>query len=136
MVEIKGNPKQFVDNSFKKTIKKANKITKDIILTTYSHLVVTSPVYSGRYKRSHQFSINDKEKYSKTFKGTEDKIKQTNFNVIKDKNYMLSNNVDYAERLEAGYSKKAPNGIYLPTFNKMKVYIKKKLNQFEKEIIK
>jgi len=71
------------------------KLVKSVADDVYTFSKANTPVRSGNARR------NWTEKTSKS-------------------NFEVKNNVPYIERLDKGYSKKAPNGITMPTLSQIK----------------
>ena len=75
--------------------KELEKLVKDVANDTYAFAKANTPVRSGNARK------NWTEKTSKS-------------------NFEVKNNVPYIERLDKGYSRKAPNGITMPTISQIK----------------
>lgn len=137
--EVKADVKTFQNG--------ANKLVQKIVLTGHSMLVNASPVDTGRYKASHFFSANNPMKSSakerdfekKNESGArasidkqEAKINRTRFDPFVTKSYYIVNNLQYAERLEAGHSEQARQGIYIPTGQRIEKIARQKIQQFNR----
>lgn len=76
----------------------------------YNNLVVLSPVDTGRYRNSHHFSVNAP---SYAISGAISvRIPIGEYPII-----YLQNNLPYAVRIENGWSKQAPTGVYANAFH-------------------
>lgn len=86
--------------------------------TLTSRLYDNSPVDTGLYRSNHSVSIGERftGEFGITDKSTvvgDAKSKINEFNSEKDNLVFIQNNLDYAESLENGHSKRqAPSGIY------------------------
>jgi hypothetical protein len=101
----------FVDGEISKVMRKA-------VLDVYRHITKASPVDTGAYRASHGIAnlepadtdgivlSKDKKKVPFVNKG------KTWSWYVGDGDIWLYNNVPYAERIEDGWSKKAPEGVY------------------------
>ena len=99
-------PEQVKDDIEKEINDKINKF----LMTCYNNLVALSPVDTGRYRGAHHFSIN-----APSYAGngaTAIRVQVGEYPVV-----YLQNNLPYAERIENGWSKQAPSGVYANAFN-------------------
>lgn len=93
-------------NSIKGDIEQAlNKKINAFLMNCYNHLVALSPVDTGRYKNAHHFSINSPS-YAMSGAGS------VRIAVGEYPTVYLQNNLPYVERIEYGWSKQAPTGVY------------------------
>jgi len=112
------------------------KVIRLMILKLFRNIILRSPVDTGAYRASHGIVCGrmpaNKEglKEGKGFVG----IKGTDFDFdLDDKFVVIFNNQPYAERLEEGYSKQAPSGIYsmaLAESNKLFAEVLKSFKEF------
>ena len=104
----------------------ANVVTDDLdrmyrgfCLTVFNNLTLLSPVDSGRYRANHLISFGSAA-YSFSNDTTNDVGKmQAALNTLPQGQFptvYIQNNLPYAERLENGYSRQSPNGIYSLAF--------------------
>lgn len=82
-------------------------------INVYNHLQALSPVDTGRYRRSHHISIGSPS-YAETGGGIGLVLglPQHTYPLV-----YFQNNLPYSIRLENGWSKQAPTGVYLNAFN-------------------
>ena len=82
-------------------------------LNVYNNLQALSPVDTGRYRRSHHISIGSPS-YAETGGGISLVLglPQHTYPLV-----YFQNNLPYGLRLEHGWSKQAPTGVYLNAFN-------------------
>lgn len=99
-------PSQIKDDIDKELNDKINKF----LMTCYNNVVALSPVDTGRYRNAHHFSINAPS-YAESG-ATSIKVPMGDYPTI-----YLQNNLPYAERIELGWSKQAPSGVYANAFN-------------------
>ena len=99
-------PEQVKDDIEKEINDKINKF----LMICYNNVVALSPVDTGRYRGAHHFSI-DTPSYAETG-ATFVRVPLGEYPTV-----YLQNNLPYAERIELGWSKKAPTGVYGNAFN-------------------
>lgn len=95
---------------------------KDYTVTFVDKLFDRSPVDTGLYRSNHNVSLN--RRYMGTF-GITDKStvvgdaasKVNEFTSKKHESIYIQNNVPYAEKLENGWSRQAPSGVYGQTLS-------------------
>lgn len=90
-----------------------DKIYRTFAINAYNNVKILSPVDSGRYRHSHHISIGSAS-YGETGGGIELVLglpKHTYPTVY------IQNNLPYGLRLENGWSKQAPTGVYQNAFN-------------------
>lgn len=85
------------------------KLTRFVTLC-YNNLVALSPVDTGRYRNAHHISMGQP---SYAMNGSI----QINIPVGYYQPIYLQNNLPYCIRLENGWSKQAPTGVYQNAFN-------------------
>lgn len=105
----------------------ANVVTDDLdrmyrgfCLTVFNAIILLSPVASGAYRGNHRITINSKD-YGYDKNDTTNKVGQMQavLNSIQRGRFpevTIQNNLPYALRLENGYSRQSPNGIYSLAF--------------------
>ncbi|QEO58327.1 HK97 gp10 family phage protein [Francisella marina] len=110
--------------NFKQLSKELNNISKGIdkstkdMMNTYAlslqkDIIERSPVDKGTYKGSHRITVGYPSKYYNV--DNKDAITQATLSLSNRKAkdpIFIQTNLPYSRRLEDGYSKKAPNGIY------------------------
>ena len=99
----------------------AHKLQRGMAITVLNNLQLLSPVDSGLYRANHTVSFG-----SPDYRYTENKdgmslafsaingLTPTELPVV-----YIQNNLPYAERLENGWSKQAPSGIYSLAYEAM-----------------
>lgn len=92
-------------------------VVRKICLELFNKVILKSPVDTGRFRANWNAAINYPDNsvsnsLDKTGIGTIAKNNAiiSNFNV-NDSSIYLTNNLPYAQRLEYGYSKQAPQGM-------------------------
>lgn len=101
-------PTEFIDELEKELNSKINQATAML----YNNVVALSPVDTGRFRSSHHFSIGSP---SYAMSGaTSIRIAIGRYDPI-----FLQTNLPYCIRLENGWSKQAPTGVYQNAFNSM-----------------
>lgn len=102
-------------------MKDAHKLQRGMAITVLNNLQLLSPVLSGRYRANHTVSFG-----SPDYRYTENKDGMSlAFSAITgmEANALpvvyIQNNLPYAERLENGWSKQAPSGIYSLAYEAM-----------------
>lgn len=85
--------------------KQLNETLNTLIATTYNNIVALSPVDTGRYRNAHHFS-HGSPSHAKSG-ATVLQIPVGDYRPI-----YIQNNLPYALRLENGWSKQAPSGVY------------------------
>jgi len=102
-----------MQKAYQASIAAAEKTIRAVALQTFSNIIQASPVDTGRFRANWQATINAPA--SNTLNTTQSTV--ANISVTKatqqykiDKVLFLTNNLDYAERLEYGYSQQAPSG--------------------------
>ena len=119
---IKHNFKQFL-RRFKHVIDNNEEarliLARELIITTYSHILLTSPVDSGRYRGANELTMNEPATSSPIDVRERDvALSQAQQNLdlkkgIKSQKVFITNPLVYAWRIENGHSKiQAPNGVY------------------------
>lgn len=99
-------PSQIKDDIDKELNDKINKF----LMTCYNNVVALSPVDTGRYRGAHHFSIGAPS-YAESG-ATSIKVPMGDYPTI-----YLQNNLPYVVRIENGWSKQAPSGVYANAFN-------------------
>ena len=90
--------------------KELNKKINQFLMDCYNNLIALSPVDTGRYRNAHHFSINAPS-YAESG-ATSIKVPMGDYPTI-----YLQNNLPYVVRIENGWSKQAPFGVYANAFN-------------------
>lgn len=92
----------------------AHKLQRGMAITVLNNLQLLSPVLSGRYRANHTVSFGSPDyRYTENKDGMSlafsaiDSLTPNELPVV-----YIQNNLPYAERLENGWSKQAPSGIY------------------------
>lgn len=92
----------------------AHKLQRGIAITVLNNLQILSPVDEGRYRANHIVSFG-----SPDYRYTENKDGMSvAFSAIQGMSLIelpmvyIQNNLPYAERIENGWSKQAPQGVY------------------------
>ncbi len=95
----------------------AELVAKKITIELFSRVIEKSPVLTGRFRANWNCSIgspNLSTSESTDHSGSGSISKATSTVVsytLNDQSVFLTNNLPYAERLENGWSKQAPNGM-------------------------
>lgn len=99
----------------------AHKLQRGMAITVLNNLQLLSPVLSGRYRANHTVSFG-----SPDYRYTDNKDGMSlAFSAINSLTpsalpvVYIQNNLPYAERLENGWSKQAPSGIYSLAYEAM-----------------
>ncbi|MGP5296803.1 HK97 gp10 family phage protein [Psychrobacter faecalis] len=102
-------------------MKDAHKLQRGMAITVLNNLQLLSPVDTGRYRANHTVSFG-----SPDYRYTENKDGMSlAFSAINSLTpsalpvVYIQNNLPYAERLENGWSKQAPSGIYSLAYEAM-----------------
>lgn len=135
-------------NSFKKDLEKEIKRQKEeqkqgfkaMVFFTYNNVVKLSPVDTGFFRSNNLISKTSPtsatlpegviESESQTISEGKASIELTN--VKNGTSIFIQNNLPYADRLEAGFSKKAPVGIYGIAEEKTR----RAISKFQNQVIK
>lgn len=104
--------------------KKVDRVYRGFTKTCLTGIVHRSPVDTGQYRSNHILSIG-KPDYSVEYKPDKKGIRtlRLGMSVLKDiplgkfPSVFIQNNLPYGLRLENGWSKQAPNGVYAMSFN-------------------
>lgn len=138
---IKTNYNQFkkeLDNEIKKQQEKQKDTFRELVLTTYNSVLIASPVDKGTFRANNyiqSFTPNtqtdDKQTNISTLKN-EAKTTVNTTNIKDGTSIFITNNLPYADKLENGYSKQAPMGIYGVAEEKTQQLI----NRLKREVIK
>lgn len=108
---------------------KAKSKANSIILGAYDGIINESPVDTGLFRSSNLITYNKttdeapnepSEQRIERQKDIIDKVKYNSGDTI-----TIQNNSVYGNRLEAGYSKQAPNGIYQPVEDRIQQILNK-----------
>lgn len=99
----------------------AHKLQRGMAITVLNNLQLLSPVDTGRYRANHIVSFgspdmrytDNKDGMSLAFSAI-DSLTPSALPVV-----YIQNNLPYAERLENGWSKQAPSGIYSLAYEAM-----------------
>lgn len=92
-------------------------VVKKIALELFSNIIYKSPVLTGRFRANWNCSIGSpdlstSESTDPSGSGAISKATSTVVSyTLNDQSAFLTNNLPYAERLENGWSKQAPNGM-------------------------
>ncbi|MFB6349482.1 HK97 gp10 family phage protein [Moraxella sp. ZJ142] len=90
-----------------------DKVYRQFAINCYNHVVALSPVRTGRYRQAHHISIGSPS-YAQTGAdaGLIISLPKHTYPTI-----YIQNNLPYALRIENGWSKQAPTGVYNNAFN-------------------
>ena len=95
----------------------AELVAKKITIELFSRVIEKSPVDTGRFRANWNCSIGSpdlstSESTDPSGSGAISKVTSTVVSyTLNDQSVFLTNNLPYAERLENGWSKQAPNGM-------------------------
>lgn len=87
-----------------------NKTVRQFVFVCYNNLVALSPVDTGRYRNAHHISMGGPS-YAQSGETT------ISIPVGYYKPIYLQNNLPYVLRIENGWSKQAPTGVYQNAFH-------------------
>lgn len=95
---------------------KVDLVYRKIALDVFSRVIAKSPVDTGRFKGNWQVAIGSipsgtLELNDKDGTATISKVQAAALNLKAGQTVYLINNLSYANRLEYGWSKQAPNGM-------------------------
>ncbi len=96
---------------------KAELVAKKITIELFSRVIEKSPVLTGRFRANWNCSIgtpnlSTSESIDPSGNGAISKATSTVVSyTLNDQSVFLTNNLPYADRLENGWSKQAPNGM-------------------------
>ena len=119
-------------------------ITKATAVAYFDDVVRTSPVgnqdlwknpksapegYSGGRFRSNWFltNVNPSQRKDEDITSEESKVNEITKGILADErffSYILTNNLDYSEAIEAGHSTQAPNGVVGPATKEAERYFR------------
>lgn len=118
--------------------KRANYVKKMAAISLYDRLSRKAPVLTGRYRWGFNCSINGIDytvpppappEYAKTkqvyYNFDAERAIKAFMSVNSEDDVVISNSVPYAEALENGHSKQAPNGIFRVVIPELKEDLKK-----------
>ena len=119
-------------------VKRVNYVKRMGVISCYGRVIMRSPVLTGRYRGGWNCSINGidytvpspapKEFIQKGnvyYQIDSERAKKFFAQVTISENCFISNSVPYAEHLENGHSKQAPNGVMRITILEVKEDLKK-----------
>ena len=95
----------------------AELVAKKITIELFSRVIEKSPVDTGRFRANWNCSIGSpdlstSESTDPSGSGAISKVTSTVVSyTLNDQSVFLTNNLPYADRLENGWSKQAPNGM-------------------------
>ncbi len=95
----------------------AELVAKKITIELFSRVIEKSPVDTGRFRANWNCSISSpdlstSESTDPSGSGAISKVTSTVVSyTLNDQSVFLTNNLPYADRLENGWSKQAPNGM-------------------------
>lgn len=101
-------PTEFIDE----VEKELNSVLNNAIAQTINNLRALSPVDTGRYRGSHHISVGSPS-YAMSGATT------ATLAVGQYERVYIQTNLPYCIRLENGWSKQAPTGVYQNAFNSM-----------------
>ena len=117
---------------------RANYVKKMAAISLYDRLSRKAPVLTGRYRWGFNCSVNGidytvpeaaPKEYVKSkqvfYDFDADRAVKAFMNVKTDDDVIISNSVPYAEALENGHSRQAPNGIFRVVIPELKGDLKK-----------
>lgn len=118
--------------------KRTSELKRTLAIMAYDRLTRQSPVLTGRYRWGFNCSINGIDftipkpappEYAKSktvyYDLDADRAKNTFVSVAIGDDLIISNSLPYAEALENGHSKNAPNGIFRVVIPQLKEDLKK-----------
>lgn len=138
---LKTNYKQFkkeLDKEIKKQQEVQKKTFRELVLITYNSVLIASPVDKGTFRANNYiqaFTPNTQTDDKQTSVSTLQNEAKATVNTTNIKNgtrIYITNNLPYADRLENGYSKQAPQGIYGVAEEKTQQLI----NKMKREVVK
>lgn len=111
------------------TIDKAEKVFRKTCFEISNEVISNTPVDSGRAKNNwfpdiNKFSNNTTENTDKTGKQALSNVQTKTKSLQLGNTFTLSNNLDYIEKLEYGWSKQSPNGMVGITLQKFDTILK------------
>jgi len=119
-------------------------------VTYYGQVASVRVVDKGRYVASHQLEFTPQTssapdgltsaQYEAEEKKRKSEVESAKFK-LQNATFYIANNVEYSEVIEAGRqgtkgSLKAPDGVYMPSYNKFKPMLKAKMAEFDKKRIR
>lgn len=102
------SPASFIDEFEKELHNKTSKA----VLTAFNNVVALSPVDTGKFRRSHHISVGSPS-YAQNG-STSLTLRVGQYVPI-----FIQTNLPYCIRIENGWSKQAPSGVYQNAFNSM-----------------
>ncbi|UNU74110.1 HK97 gp10 family phage protein [Moraxella nasovis] len=100
-----------LDEMFTESKKQVLSDYENLALELYNAIIANSPVDSGRYRANHIMTVNSQD-FSVNNSNTVRLYAKGFYNSKKFLPIIIQNNLPYAYRLEHGWSKQAPKGIY------------------------
>lgn len=112
-----------IENFIKKAKKNPELVVRQVTIKLYSAIILASPVDTGRFRMNWQATVDnpatgiligDDPSGSRAI----GRISHFVTSSTKWDEFRLTNNLPYAERLEFGWSKQAPNGMVRVTVSR------------------
>lgn len=105
-----------IDNFIKKAKQNPEKVVRQVTVKLYTAIIMSSPVDTGRFRMNWQATYKDPataELIANDPSGRRAVANMTNFVMTYPEwdDFRLTNPLPYAERLEYGYSRQAPQGM-------------------------
>jgi hypothetical protein len=114
-----------------------SKVVRNGVLRVFGNVVKRSPVDTGAYRGSHGISNMEPDGKEGIKKGNKKEKKKVPAATAKnwtwkvgDGDIWLFNNVPYAERIENGWSKQAPAGVYRMAIPEITAFINAELAKY------
>lgn len=99
------------------------KVVRGTLIGMGSKVIKRSPVDTGRFRNNWQFSIDAPATGKDPGAGNEIDLVNTANKMVAGNTFYMTNNLPYAERLEYGWSKQAPQGVVRVTLGEYKTFI-------------
>lgn len=106
----------------------SERVIKETLLNTHNKIIVDSPVDKGTYRANNFLEADRASRDAEETTNQEERVQEAEAVKIEAKDgktYHLYNPVPYAEELESGRSKQAPQGVYSPAAEFMAERIRK-----------
>jgi len=87
------------------------KVIRGTLIAMGSKIIKRSPVDTGRFRNNWQFSIDAPATGKDPGAGNEAQLMNAANKLVAGNTFYMTNNLPYAERLEYGWSKQAPQGM-------------------------
>lgn len=117
---IKSNAKSFaasVKIDLDKLGQEALSDVRTIMFETFSDIILRSPVDTGLFRSAHDLTLDFPSAFKPDEVGgprfSEAEGELQTIRQLKSMKIFITNNLEYAQALEHGHSKQAPNGVYV-----------------------